>query len=77
MRSFYLNHPYWAWTVTVAVIGAVIGYLVVGNLGIVARGHGVGVWGWLLGSGVGAYIGFRIGEWRHRRSSIVSPPPGR
>lgn len=67
MLKFYRSHPRWAGLGTGAVIGVVVGLLVIGNFGVASRGQAFSVWGWLLGGCLGAYIGFRIGELQHRR----------
>lgn len=68
MVNVYRSRPRWAWAATGALIGALFGFFVIRNFGVASGGRGFGVWGWLLGGCLGAYIGFRIGEWRHRRS---------
>jgi hypothetical protein len=50
-----------------ALIGLLIGLWLVPNFGVASRGGGFGVWGWLFGTVIGAYVGFRIGEWCKRR----------
>lgn len=67
MLQKFLERPRTAGIVVGAVIGAVVGALLIGNFGVASRGQGFGVWGWLLGSALGAYIGFRVGEWRLRK----------
>lgn len=69
MIDFYRRRPRIAWTLTGAPLGALIGLVLLGNFGVAGSSGAFGVWGWLLLGIVGAYVGFRFGEWRSRRAS--------
>jgi uncharacterized protein YcfJ len=64
MIEHYKRHPRTAWLLTGAAVGALVGLFIIGNFGVASAGRGQAVWGWLFGACLGAYIGFRIGEWR-------------
>jgi uncharacterized protein YcfJ len=67
MDTYFKDNPRIAWTVAGALVGAVIGFLLIGNFGVARSGGAFGVSGWLLGMLVGGYIGFRVGESKLRR----------
>lgn len=69
MANFFKTKPRTAGVLAGAVIGAVLGLLVIGNFGVARGGGGFGVLGWFFGGCLGAYIGYRVGEWRLRRAS--------
>lgn len=54
-----------------AVFGLLVGLWLIPNFGIASRGWGMGVWGWLLGTSFGAYVGFRLGEMVYRRRKFT------
>lgn len=66
MIEFIKQHPRSAGILMGSLIGSVLG-LWIGNFGVARAGGGFGVAGWLLGAAVGAYAGFRVGEYRHRK----------
>lgn len=68
MANLYRERPRLMWSITGAVVGVAVGYLLIRNFGVASGGRGFGVWGWLLGACIGTYIGFRFGEWHHRHS---------
>ncbi|MCQ1850383.1 hypothetical protein [Neorhizobium galegae] len=67
MDNYFKDNPRTAWTATGALVGAIIGMLLIGNFGVARSGGAFAVSGWLLGMLIGAYIGFRIGEAKLRR----------
>jgi len=69
MLQLYRQQPRIAGTIVGGVVGFLAGLLIVGNFGVAGSGGAVGVWGWAFGLLLGGYVGFRIGERRHRRAS--------
>lgn len=59
--------PRTAWVVIGACVGAIVGLALIGNFGIASGGQGIGVAGWVFGGCLGAYIGYRLGEWRRNK----------
>jgi uncharacterized protein YcfJ len=72
MKAYYERYPRRTWILTGAIIGALVGLLIIGNFGVASAGRGHAVWGWLFGAGLGAYVGFRVGEWRLRKQTANS-----
>jgi hypothetical protein len=67
MKEYYKCHPRLAWVLTCAIIGALFGLLVIGNLGIARSGVAFPVAGWFFGACVGGCIGLYIGERQLRK----------
>ena len=67
MKNYFKLHPRMSWIMLGAIVGVNIGLFFIGNMGLTRGGTGHPIWGWVFGGLVGAYIGFRIGEWRLRR----------
>lgn len=66
MAEYLRRHPRSVGLLIGALLGSVVG-LWLGNFGVARAGGGFAVTGWALGAVVGAYVGFRVGEYRHRK----------
>lgn len=71
LRVLYNRFPRLAWTVTLALVGYILGGVLLGTMGLAIRGTAVPVYGSLVVAALGAYIGFRVGEWRLRKRGVV------
>jgi predicted lipid-binding transport protein (Tim44 family) len=67
MEAYSKENPRTAWTISGAMAGALIGLLLIGNVGVAGGGGAIAVSGWLIGMLIGGYIGFRIGEAKLKR----------
>jgi hypothetical protein len=71
LQSIYQRFPKAAWAATLGVIGFILG-LLLGNVGLATRGGAIGVAGSAVGAVLGAYVGFRVGEWRGRKRATTT-----
>lgn len=67
MNAFYQLHPRLAWVLFSAIIGALFGLLVIGNIGVARGGSASAMSGWFVGACLGAFIGLYIGERKLRK----------
>lgn len=72
LRVLYHRFPLFAWTVTLALVGYILGGALLGTMGLAIRGTAVPVYGSLVVAALGAYVGFRVGEWRLRKRGVAS-----
>jgi hypothetical protein len=67
MKAFYQLHPRLAGALSCAIIGALFGPLVIGNIGVARGGSASAMSGWFVGACLGAFIGLYIGERKLRK----------